>query len=74
MTTWSSSDPQTAVNEFVTTVAGLAPSDPRTAPLQQALLGHFNAAKAASGSTATAALQSTFTAACMAPSAVGIGM
>jgi hypothetical protein len=74
VTTWASSDPQTAVNDFATTVAGLAPSDPRTAPLEQALLGHFNAAKAATGSTATAALQSTFVAACMAPSAVAIGM
>jgi hypothetical protein len=34
---------------------------------------HFAAAMA-QGATATAALQSTFVAACLAPSAVGIGM
>jgi len=38
------------------------------------LNAHFQSALKQSGTTATAALQSTFVAACMAPSAISIGM
>jgi hypothetical protein len=70
--TWSSADPNAAIADFVSLVAGLPPSDPRAAPLTAVLQAHFASAKQAS--TATAALQSTFTVACMSPSAVSIGM
>jgi len=72
--TWSSAQPDAAVADFVTVVAGLAPSDPRAAPLRQALKAHFTAVKGQSGTTAKTALQSTFTAACLAPSALAVGL
>jgi hypothetical protein len=72
--TWSSAQPDAAVADFVTVVAGLAPSDPRAAPLEQALKAHFTAVKGQSGTTAKTALQSTFTAACLAPSALAVGL
>ncbi|HEX8789323.1 MAG TPA: hypothetical protein VF765_00120, partial [Polyangiaceae bacterium] len=72
--TWSSSDPTTAIDDFVGIVMGLVPSDPRYAQAQTILTDHFNQAKGQSGITPTAALQSTFVAACLAPSAVSIGM
>jgi hypothetical protein len=51
----------------------ITPDDPRSAKAEALLQAHFNAAVQA-GNTATAALQSTFVAACLAPSTVGIGM
>jgi hypothetical protein len=71
---WSSSDPTSAIDDFVGIVMGLVPSDPRYAQAQTILTDHFNQAKSQSGITPTAALQSTFVAACLAPSAVSIGM
>jgi hypothetical protein len=53
---------------------GIAPSDPRNAGLQTMLNNHFLAAKQVTGITTTSAMQSTFTAACMSPSAVSIGL
>ncbi len=73
-TTWSSANATAAINEFATLVSGLAPSDPRTASLQQMLQSHFTSAKQVSGMTATSALRSTFIVACMAPPAVSMGM
>jgi hypothetical protein len=70
---WSSTDPETAIADFVSTVMALVPSDARSAAATTVLQQHFAAAMA-QGATATAALQSTFVAACLAPSAVGIGM
>jgi hypothetical protein len=72
--TWSSAQPDAAIADFVSLVIGVPPSDPRSAPLTTALQAHFASAKAQTGTTATAALQSTFMAACMAPSAVSMGM
>lgn len=72
--TWSSSDPASAISDFVGIVMGLVPSDPRYGQAQTLLTDHFNQAKGQSGITPTAALQSTFVAACLAPSAVSIGM
>jgi len=70
---WSSKDPNGAIADFVSTVMALTPSDPRAAAATTLLEQHFTAAMG-QGATATAALQSTFVAACLAPSAVGIGM
>jgi hypothetical protein len=70
---WSSSDPDTAIADFVAIIMALTPSDPRSAPAQALLKSHFTSAMQ-TGVTATAALQSTFVAACLAPSAIGIGM
>ncbi len=70
---WSSAQPDAAIGDFVQIVMALPPSDPRATPAQTLLKSHFTAAMQ-SGATATAALQSTFVAACLAPSAVSIGM
>lgn len=72
--TWSSADPATAIQGFVQTVMGLVPSDPRYAQAVSILTAHDNAALAVAGTTASQALESTFVAACGAPSALGIGM
>jgi hypothetical protein len=52
---------------------GLPPSDPRAAPATTILKSHFTDAMTA-GATAADALKSTFVAACLAPSAVSIGL
>jgi hypothetical protein len=64
---------------FVTLVAGLPSSDPRAPLLAGALMAHFNEAMASKLDggkkvTATDALQSAFVVACIAPSAVSIGL
>ncbi len=71
---WSSAQYSSAIDDFVTIVMGLTPSDPRHGQAQSILTSHYQSALKQSGTTATAALQSTFVAACMAPSAVSIGM
>jgi hypothetical protein len=77
-TTWSSSNCSDAscqpITDFVNIVAGIPPSDPRATPLYQALLSNFDQSKQATGMTASEALQSTFIAACIAPSAISIGL
>jgi hypothetical protein len=70
---WSSGDPNGAIADFVSTIMALVPSDPRAAPATTLLQAHFAAAMQA-GKTATSSLESTFVAACLAPSAVSIGM
>jgi hypothetical protein len=70
---WSSAQPDAAIADFVATVMGLTASDDRTAPVTAALTTHFSAAKTA-GATSTDALRSTFVAACLSPSFIGIGM
>jgi hypothetical protein len=76
---WSSSDPTSAISDFVSLLIGLPPSDPRAAPVQKALSDHYTAAladtlDAGTKVTATEALQSTFIAACLAPSLDSMGM
>jgi hypothetical protein len=71
---WSSAQYSSAIDDFVTIVMGLTSSDPRYAQAQSILTSHYQSALKQSGTTATAALQSTFVAACMAPSAISIGM
>jgi len=73
VTYWSSGEPDAAIADFVATVMGLVPSDPRAAPAAALLSGHFQAAMQ-QGATASDALKSTFVVACLAPSAVSIGM
>jgi hypothetical protein len=70
---WSSTMPDVAVNDFVSILMGLTVSDDRTQPVKDELNAHFAAAKAA-GASATDALRSTFVAACLAPTFIGIGM
>ncbi|MEO8548599.1 MAG: hypothetical protein ABI678_01445 [Kofleriaceae bacterium] len=70
---WKSTDPDTAIGELVSLVMGLTAGDARSTPIRDALTQHFTDAKAA-GATATDALRSTFVAACLSPSFIGIGM
>jgi hypothetical protein len=71
---WTSSQsPDSAIADFVSILMAIEPSDPRSAPATAALKSHFTTA-VSQGATNSTALQSTFTVACLAPSAVGIGM
>ena len=70
---WSSSQPDAAIAEFVSTVMALTASDPRAAQATSILTSHFHAAMQA-GQTASDSLKSTFVAACLSPSFIGIGM
>jgi hypothetical protein len=71
--TWSSTQPDAAIADFVGTVMALVPSDPRSAAAATLLKQHFTAATA-QGASASDALKSTFVTACLAPSAVSIGL
>jgi hypothetical protein len=71
---WSSTSPSAAIADFVSLVMGLTSSDPRSAGATMLLQAHFAAALKQPGIRPTAALQSTFVVACLAPSAVSIGM
>jgi hypothetical protein len=71
---WSSADPDTAIADFVARVMALPPSDERAAAAASVLKSHFTSALAAPGVTATDALRSTFTVACLAPSTVTMGL
>jgi hypothetical protein len=73
VTQWSSAKPDAAIADFVGTVMGLPPSDARAAPAAMILKSHFTDAMTA-GATAADALKSTFITACLAPSAVSIGL
>jgi len=70
---WSSKDPDSAIADFVATVMALTPSDARSGPAVAALKSHFANAMG-QGATATNALRSTFVVACLAPSAISIGL
>lgn len=70
---WSSGQPTAAIADFVSIVMGLPSSDPRAPQATQILTSHFQTAMQ-QGAAATAALQSTFVAACLSPGAVSIGM
>lgn len=70
---WTGTDPATAINEFVSIVMALTTTDERTGPVLEALTAHFNDALTG-GATRTDALRSTFVAACLSPSFIGIGM
>ncbi len=69
---WVSTSSDAAIADFVTLLVGLAPSDPRTAGVTAVLKQHFtDASKTQSKSDA---LKSTFTAACLSPTLIGVGM
>jgi hypothetical protein len=70
---WSSGAPDAAIADFVAIVMALTPSDPRATPAAALLRAHFDAATK-SGASASDALKSTFVAACIAPSAISIGL
>ena len=70
---WSSADPAAAIADFVATMMALPPSDPRAPQAQAILTSHFDAGIAA-GATPKDAMRSTFVAACLSPSFIGIGM
>ncbi len=69
-----STDPTTAIADMVATVMNVPPADPRSAPAIQILTEHFASASATTGVNAAAALKSTFTTACLAPSSVIVGL
>src|SRR5262249_6197054 len=69
-----SSDPTTAIADLVATVMNVPSKDPRSGAAIQILTDHFNNAKATMGVSATDAMKSTFTTACLAPSSVIIGL
>jgi hypothetical protein len=71
---WSSARPEAAIADFVGTVMALVPSDPRAARARQLLEGHFTEAAAQPGSSPGQALRSTFVVACLAPSAISVGL
>jgi len=71
---WSSARPDAAIADFVGTVMALVPSDPRATRARQLLDGHFRAALQEPGITPPQALQSTFVVACLAPSAISVGL
>jgi len=71
---WSSTKPDAAIADFVSTVMAVTPSDARSAPLQSLLKAHFTSATQQPGITATQALRSTFVVACLSPSATSIGL
>ncbi len=70
---WSSSAPEAAVADFVSTLMALTAGDPRTGKAKMLLLAHYNAALQG-GATTTDALRSTFIVACVAPSSISIGL
>jgi hypothetical protein len=70
---WSSKDPATAIHDFVATIMGLTAADPRASEATAILTDDLAAAMQA-GATPTDALRSTFVAACLSPSFLGIGM
>jgi hypothetical protein len=73
VTQWSSTQPTPAIADFVSTVMGLPSSDPRAASALTILTSSYQTA-IQGGATASDALMSTFVAACMAPSAISIGL
>ena len=70
---WSSAQPDQAIGEFVSTIMALPASDPRAAQATSILTSHFQSAMQ-SGAASGDALRSTFVAACLSPSFIGIGM
>jgi hypothetical protein len=63
-----------ALDDLVSTVMGVLPTDARFAPLRQILAEHYGAASRTQGVAATNALKSTFVLACSAPTSISIGL
>lgn len=68
---FSSRDPEAAMDEMVSGLAGLPSSDPRHAPLRTILGEHFEAANEDENDRDS--LRSTFILACMAPTTIALG-
>ncbi|MFZ5890937.1 MAG: hypothetical protein ACOY0T_07795 [Myxococcota bacterium] len=73
-TVYSSSDLTNGIADMVQRIMGYPPSDPRYNDAVRILTEHYNAAKSASGGTATKAMQSTFAAACQSPTSLSFGL
>jgi hypothetical protein len=71
---WSSAQPDAAIADFVGTVMGLARPDPRARAAEEVLRDHFATALQQPDTTATQALRSAFVVACLAPSAISVGL
>ena len=71
---WSSASPDAAIADFVSTVMALTPSDPRARRRDEDPDAALQRRQGAAAPRASDALKSTFVAACLAPSAIGIGM
>ncbi len=71
---FSSANPTTAIEDLVSRVMALPPTDPKHAGAVQVLTTHFNNAKSSGGASATNAMRSTFSAACQSPSSLGLGI
>jgi hypothetical protein len=70
---WTSAGVPEAVGDFVHTVMGLPPGDPRAEPMRQLLDQHHSDALAA-GANPTQALRSTFIVACASPFTLALGL
>jgi hypothetical protein len=70
---FNSSNVPSALEDMVTNLMALPPSDAKHARAVAMLKAH-NAAAVASGASATNALRSTFAAACLAPTSTGLGI
>jgi hypothetical protein len=70
---WKSTDSTGAIDDFVSTVIAITPSDARAQPVTDALTRHFQSAMQ-DGASATDALRSTFVVACLSPSFAGVGL
>ena len=71
---YRSSDAAAAIPALVSSVMGVPSSDPNYAAAVQILTEHHDAALATAGIDATAALRSTFAAACQAPTTLSMGI
>lgn len=69
---WTSAQSAAALDDFVTLLLGLPGGDPRAAPARALLQAHFTQAQQAA--SASDALRSTFVAACLSPTLIGIGL
>ncbi len=69
---WHSTDPDSAITDFVDQLMGLTASDPRTTQVKTLLRSHYTTARASQ--SASDALKSTFITACLSPSLLGIGL
>jgi hypothetical protein len=71
--TYSSKGSTAAIDDFVATLMGIVPDDPRFISMVGLLTEHYNAA-IAKAALPTNALKSTFITACLSPTVAGIGM
>lgn len=69
---WSSKSPDAAIDDFTALLVGLAKTDPRWQPVRALLAQHFQDAQ--KSASKTDALRSTFVAACLSPTLLGVGL